>query len=184
MFVRLRVGTKNGAPQKEAKSELAVEQRESAPASATRTEPARGRDRSEMVSHEPSKPGGPHIKTYVAASVPQAMLMARRELGEEAILIQTTRRKTDNRTEQYEVTFGVIPGAPPSAEPARSSAQMLEAREELTRVRPVRRADVKAICVEIEVLDVEHVQRVDLKLRSRAAGEAEPLGEAEVYHLG
>jgi flagellar biosynthesis protein FlhF len=37
--------------------------------------------------------------------------MARREMGEDAILIQTKRRETGDASRQYEVTFGVVPGA-------------------------------------------------------------------------
>jgi flagellar biosynthesis protein FlhF len=67
--------------------------------------------------------GAPRIKTYVAEGVPQAMTLARRELGEDAILIQTNRRETDDPTKRFEVTFGVVPNGtavstsvkPPSA---------------------------------------------------------------------
>jgi flagellar biosynthesis protein FlhF len=57
--------------------------------------------------------GGPRIKTYVSANVGQAMAAARRELGDEAILIQTKRLEpSDDPSRQYEITFGVIDGAP------------------------------------------------------------------------
>jgi flagellar biosynthesis protein FlhF len=54
---------------------------------------------------------GPRIKTYVAESVPQAMTLARREMGEDAILIQTKRRENADAAKRFEVTFGVVPGA-------------------------------------------------------------------------
>ncbi|MEP7355205.1 MAG: hypothetical protein ABI824_18395 [Acidobacteriota bacterium] len=56
--------------------------------------------------------GQPYIKIYAAPSVAQAMLAARRELGDDAILIQTKRlNSADDPSRQYEVTFGVIEGA-------------------------------------------------------------------------
>ncbi len=56
------------------------------------------------VSH-----GAPRIKTYVAGSVGQAMATARRELGEEAILIYSKRiEDSTDPKRQYEITFGVI----------------------------------------------------------------------------
>jgi len=74
------------------------------------------------VSRKPAPTGGaPRIKTYTAESMPKAIFMARRELGEDAILIQS--KKIDrpaDPSKQYEVTFGLIPGgeeAPPEPEP-------------------------------------------------------------------
>jgi flagellar biosynthesis protein FlhF len=59
--------------------------------------------------------GAPRIKTYVAESVPHAMTLARSEMGEDAILIQTRRRETVDASKQFEVTFGVVPNAGPNA---------------------------------------------------------------------
>jgi flagellar biosynthesis protein FlhF len=65
--------------------------------------------------------GAPRIKTYVAESVPHAMTLARREMGEDAILIQTRRSDTSDASRQYEVTFGVVPGAGPAPRPIRGA---------------------------------------------------------------
>jgi len=54
---------------------------------------------------------GPRIKTYIAESVPQAISQARREMGEDAILIQTKRRENADPAKRFEVTFGVVPGS-------------------------------------------------------------------------
>lgn len=59
--------------------------------------------------------GAPRIKTYIAESVPHAMTLARREMGDDAILIQTRRRETVDASKRFEVTFGVVPG--PGSEP-------------------------------------------------------------------
>lgn len=61
--------------------------------------------------------GAPRIKTYVAESVPQAMMLARSEMGEEAILIQSIRRDTADASRRFEVTFGVVPGSGTSLHP-------------------------------------------------------------------
>jgi flagellar biosynthesis protein FlhF len=66
---------------------------------------------------------GPRIKTYVAESVPRAMSLARSEMGEDAILIQTRRRDTNDVSKQFEVTFGVVPNAAP---PFRKSSEIAE----------------------------------------------------------
>lgn len=58
-----------------------------------------------------TRTASPRIKTYTTESMPKAMILARRELGEDAILIQS--KKIDNPPDpgqQYEVTFGIIPG--------------------------------------------------------------------------
>jgi flagellar biosynthesis protein FlhF len=83
----------------------------------------------EAVSKTPEKrpepaatPGqGPRIKTYIAESVPQAMTLARREMGDDAILIQTQRRETIDPAKRFEVTFGIVPGAAP--QPAKAAAK-------------------------------------------------------------
>ncbi len=67
----------------------------------------------------PEAGGAPRIKTYIAESVPQAMTLARSEMGEDAILIQTRRRETIDLSKQFEVTFGVVPNAgPPVRKPS------------------------------------------------------------------
>jgi flagellar biosynthesis protein FlhF len=60
-----------------------------------------------------TEPTGPRIKTYIAEGVPEAMTLARREMGDDAILIQTKRRETVDPSKRFEVTFGVVPGASP-----------------------------------------------------------------------
>jgi flagellar biosynthesis protein FlhF len=60
---------------------------------------------------------GPRIKTYVAESVPHAMMLARSEMGEDAILIQTRRSDTVDASKRFEVTFGIVPNAAPSPQP-------------------------------------------------------------------
>jgi flagellar biosynthesis protein FlhF len=59
--------------------------------------------------------GVPRIKTYVTESVPHAMTLARSEMGEDAILIQTRRRDSADASQRFEVTFGVVP---PNAGPS------------------------------------------------------------------
>ena len=66
---------------------------------------------------------GPRIKTYVAESVPQAMTLARREMGDDAILIQTQRRETVDPAKRFEVTFGIVPGAGPAPQQAKLAAK-------------------------------------------------------------
>ncbi len=58
--------------------------------------------------------GVPWIKTYVAESVPHAMTLARCEMGEDAILIQTRRRENIDASKRFEVTFGIVPNTGPS----------------------------------------------------------------------
>src|SRR5579871_5676002 len=58
----------------------------------------------EPPSVQPFRGGAPRIKTYIAESVPQAMGLARREMGEEAILIHTKRRETPDSATRFEVT--------------------------------------------------------------------------------
>ncbi len=67
----------------------------------------------------PEPSGAPRIKTYVAESVPRAMTLARSEMGEDAILIQTRRRETSDVSKQFEVTFGIVPNSgPPFRKPS------------------------------------------------------------------
>jgi flagellar biosynthesis protein FlhF len=73
------------------------------------------------------QPSGPRIKTYVAESVPRAMTLARSEMGEDAILIQTRRRETNDVSKQFEVTFGVVPNAAPPFRKSSEIAEMLPA---------------------------------------------------------
>jgi flagellar biosynthesis protein FlhF len=68
----------------------------------------------------PLASNGPRIKTYVAENVPQAMLLARREMGDDAILIQSKRRESNDPAKQFEVTFGVVPGSTPAPQPLRT----------------------------------------------------------------
>ena len=76
------------------------------------------------------QPSGPRIKTYVAESVPHAMTLARREMGEDAILIQTRRRETIDVSKQFEVTFGIVPDAgPPSRKPSEIAETRLQGRD-------------------------------------------------------
>lgn len=56
--------------------------------------------------------GVPRIKTYRVAEIRHAMAAASRELGEDAILIQTKRLDAQEDSVRYEVTFGVIGGKP------------------------------------------------------------------------
>jgi len=65
----------------------------------------------------------PRIKTYVTESVPHAMSLARSEMGEEAILIQTRRRETPDISKRFEVTFGVVPNAVPAPLRAKKADQ-------------------------------------------------------------
>jgi flagellar biosynthesis protein FlhF len=72
-----------------------------------------------VAETQPQPSGAPRIKTYVAESVPRAMTLARSEMGEDAILIQTRRRETNDVSKQFEVTFGIVPNAaPPSPKPS------------------------------------------------------------------
>jgi flagellar biosynthesis protein FlhF len=73
------------------------------------------------------QPSGPRIKTYVAESVPRAMTLARSEMGEDAILIQTRRRDTNDVSKQFEVTFGVVPNAAPPFRKSSETAETLPA---------------------------------------------------------
>jgi flagellar biosynthesis GTPase FlhF len=49
------------------------------------------------------------------------MTLARSEMGEDAILIQTTRRETRDFSKQFEVTFGTVPNAAPSPQSLRTA---------------------------------------------------------------
>jgi flagellar biosynthesis protein FlhF len=163
VLFRLKVGSKKVTTENETNSRPAEQPRTP---DTVLTEPLRG-DRSKAASHEPPKPGGPRIKTYVAASVSQAMLMARRELGEEAILIQTTpRQKADNPNGQYEVTFGIIPGVPPPAEPAKTPAQELRGRGEPGRGSDCDTADSSRVAKALGSLQREVAAIHSLLLRS------------------
>lgn len=53
----------------------------------------------------------PRIKTYRTVDMRQAMMAARKELGENAILIDSRQIENPEGDERYEVTFGVIGGA-------------------------------------------------------------------------
>lgn len=90
----LDVATSAPAPEKDAKA-LAVLERRAAP------------------------PSGPFIRTYVVDSVPQAMTMARRDLGEDSTLIETKRLTTPEGRTRFEVTFGVLPAAKTTDAPPR-----------------------------------------------------------------
>jgi flagellar biosynthesis protein FlhF len=87
------------------------------------------------------QPSGPRIKTYVAESVPRAMALARSEMGEDAILIQTRRRDTNDVSKQFEVTFGVVPNA---AQPFRKSSEIAE-----TLPAPATPVDTSAVDSEV-----------------------------------
>jgi flagellar biosynthesis GTPase FlhF len=75
--------------------------------------------RAGLAEARPGPSGAPRIKTYIAESVPHAMTLARSEMGEDAILIQTTRRETRDASKQFEVTFGTVPNAGPSPQSPR-----------------------------------------------------------------
>jgi flagellar biosynthesis protein FlhF len=51
------------------------------------------------------------------------MTLARREMGDDAILIQTQKRETVDPAKRFEVTFGIVPGANPTPPPAKSASK-------------------------------------------------------------
>ena len=61
-----------------------------------------------------------HIKTYFASSVPAALLLARRELGPDAMLLNTRPSPAEARhLGQYEAVFATVPAT--ETGPARSA---------------------------------------------------------------
>jgi len=63
------------------------------------------------------------IKSYYSGSVEAAMSMARRELGEEAMLVQSRRTSPDNRQYgEYEVVFADVEGTDSPAVPVQQAA--------------------------------------------------------------
>jgi flagellar biosynthesis protein FlhF len=96
------------------------------------------------------RPAGPRIKTYVAASVSHAMDMARRELGEDAMLIQS--KRSESAAGQFEVTFGIVPGSMPvtaaSIGEPRTPAQSVFEPPRQTQAQPSPRKETKARAAE------------------------------------
>ena len=104
MFVRLKLGSEKSAAAVEEQSPVAEVAREESSASPRSTALLE-----KMIVTTPELPQnrGPRIKTYQVGEVRQAMAAARRELGGDAILIQTKRLDPPQNGMKYEVTFGV-----------------------------------------------------------------------------
>src|SRR5438105_4168030 len=81
------------------------------------------------------------LKSYFSGTVEAAMDLARKELGDEALLVNARPATPETRSlGAYEVVFGVMPGEvhvapPPSLKPVNSLAQdVAELRRELERM--------------------------------------------------
>jgi flagellar biosynthesis protein FlhF len=116
MYLQLKFrGKKNG---QEGGDAAPAQVAESEPSPAPAAAPAAPK-KSMFEARMEAGSSGPRIKTYVAESVPQAMTLARREMGDDAILIQTKRSDSVDPAKRFEVTFGVVPAAPvPQPKPA------------------------------------------------------------------
>jgi len=90
----------------------------------------------------------PRIKTYQVTEVRQAMSSARRELGEEAVLIQTKRLIPPQGELKYEVTFGIA-----GAGPTQSAPEL--ATRVLPTIEPAKRSD--AVTEELRSIRAELV---------------------------
>src|ERR1700689_5202131 len=114
MYLQLKFGGKkilqNGAAA--LRTQIAEREASAAPVPAPEAVSKTPEKRPEAPTHTGQ---GPRIKTYIAESVPQAMTLARREMGDDAILIQTQKRETVDPAKRFEVTFGIVPGAAPQA---------------------------------------------------------------------
>ncbi|MEO8099804.1 MAG: hypothetical protein ABI811_19050 [Acidobacteriota bacterium] len=123
LFLRLKFGAQKQASAVMERSEIHTTSNEpqlvSSPVAKTANVATVERPRNNVPAVSPSIPprGVPHIKTYRVTEMREAMIAARRELGDDAILIQSKRLgPAEDDGQRYEVTFGVI-GAIPTPTP-------------------------------------------------------------------
>lgn len=129
------------------------------------------------------KSGNLYVKSFFAASVPAAMEQARRELGADALLLNSREAPQEARhLGEYEVVFGTLPEGPPAAPPPPprlSRADQLhhrihEIREMMGRLRPSfppragEEPGVANTLIEAGV-DVELAQSIERAVRRRVA---------------